>query len=158
MTTLRVAVLDDYQAVALTVADWSAIGPAGTVTSYPDHLANADEIVTRLDGYDVVVAMRERTPFPRALLERLPQLKLLITTGMRNKSIDLEAAAELGIVVSGTDLVPTSTVELTWALILAVVRDICGEDRRTRAGQWQQIRAPGPGRLDPRHPRARQAG
>ena len=139
MTTLRVAVLDDYQSVALTVADWSAIGPAGTVTSYQDHLANADDIVRRLNGYDVVVAMRERTPFPRALLERLPQLKLLITTGMRNKSIDLEAAAELGIVVSGTDLVPTSTVELTWALILAVVRDTCGEDRRTRAGQWQQF-------------------
>ncbi len=125
--------------MALTVADWSALGPDGTVTSYPDHLADADDIASRLEGYDVVVAMRERTPFPRALLERLPQLKLLITTGMRNKSIDLEAAAELGIVVSGTDLVPTSTVELTWALILAVVRDTCGEDRRTRDGQWQRF-------------------
>ena len=83
--------------------------------------------------------MRERTPFPRSLLERLPNLRLLVTTGMRNKSIDLEAAAESGIVVSGTDLVPTSTVELTWPLILAVVRDTCGEDRRTRAGQWQQF-------------------
>ena len=89
--------------------------------------------------YDVVVAMRERTPFPRSLLERLPDLKLLITTGMRNNSFDMKAAAELGIVVSGTELVPTSTVELTWALILAVVRDTCGEDRRTRAGQWQQF-------------------
>ncbi|HWI01766.1 MAG TPA: D-2-hydroxyacid dehydrogenase family protein [Propionibacteriaceae bacterium] len=132
----RVAVIDDYQSVALTVTDWSSVGP---VTSYHDHLSNADEIVDRLDGYDIVVAMRERTPFPRSLLERLPQLKLLITTGMRNKSFDLEAAAELGIVVSGTDLVPTSTVELTWALILAVARDTCGEDRRTRAGHWHQF-------------------
>ena len=135
----RVAVLDDYQGVALTVTDWSAVGPVGTVTSYRDHLTDADEIVSRLGGYDVIVAMRERTPFPRSLLERLPDLKLLITTGMRNNSFDLEAAAELGIVVSGTQLVPTSTVELTWALILAVARDTCGEDRRTRAGQWQQF-------------------
>ena len=135
----RVAVIDDYQGVALTVADWSAVGPAGTVTSYQDHLTELDEIVERLGASDVVVAMRERTPFPRALLERLPELKLLVTTGMRNQSFDLEAAAELGIVVSGTNLVPTSTVELTWGLILAVVRDTCGEDRRTRAGQWQQF-------------------
>jgi phosphoglycerate dehydrogenase-like enzyme len=135
----RVAVIDDYQAVALTVTDWSAVGPRVTVTSFQDHLSDADEIVTRLGGFDVVVAMRERTPFPRSLLERLPNLKLLVTTGMRNNSFDMEAAAELGIVVSGTNLIPTSTVELTWALILAVARDTCGEDRRTRAGQWQQF-------------------
>jgi phosphoglycerate dehydrogenase-like enzyme len=135
----RVAVLDDYQAVALTVTDWSVLGENVTVTGFPDHLAEADQIVRRLEGFDVVVAMRERTPFPRSLLERLPSLRLLVTTGMRNQSIDLEAAAELGVVVSGTDLVPTSTVELTWALILAVVRDTCGEDRRTRAGQWQRF-------------------
>ena len=133
------AVLDDYQSVALTVADWSVLGAGTTVTSFHDHLSDADEIVERLAGFDVVVAMRERTPFPRSLLERLPQLRLLVTTGMGNKSFDLDAAAELGIVVSGTDLVGTSTVELTWALILAVVRDTCGEDRRTRAGQWQQF-------------------
>ncbi len=133
------AVLDDYQSVALTVADWSVLGVGTTVTSFHDHLSDADEIVERLAGFDVVVAMRERTPFPRSLLERLPELELLVTTGMGNKSFDLDAAAELGIVVSGTDLVGTSTVELTWALILAVVRDTCGEDRRTRAGQWQQF-------------------
>ena len=134
-----VAVLDDYQAVALTVTDWSVLGDKVTVTSFQDHLADADEIVNRLDGFDVVVAMRERTPFPRSLLERLPNLKLLVTTGLKNNSFDMEAAAELGIVVSGTDLVPTSTVELTWGLILAVARDTCGEDRRTRSGQWQQF-------------------
>ncbi len=136
---LRVAVLDDYQAVALSAADWSAVGPEGTVTSFQDHLSDADDIVRRLSGFTIVVAMRERTPFPRSLLERLPDLKLLITTGMRNNSFDMKAAAELGVVVSGTKLVPTSTVELTWALILAVARDTCGEDRRTRAGQWQQF-------------------
>jgi len=135
----RVAIIDDYQSVALTMADWSAVGPGGMVTSYQDHLADPDEIVSRLAAYDVVVAMRERTPFPRSLLERLPALKLLITTGMRNQSFDLAAAAELGIVVSGTNLVPTSTAELTWGLILAVARDTCGEDRRTRDGQWQQF-------------------
>jgi phosphoglycerate dehydrogenase-like enzyme len=134
-----VAVLDDYQAVALTMADWSVLGDNVTVTRFQDHLADTEAIVERLEGFDVVVAMRERTPFPRSLLERLPNLRLLVTTGMRNKSFDLEAAADLGIVVSGTDLVDTSTVELTWSLILAVVRDTCGEDRRTRAGQWQQL-------------------
>ena len=135
----RVAVIDDYQSVALTMADWSAVRPGCTVTIYPDHLSEPDEIVSRLGKYDVIVAMRERTPFPRSLLERLPALKLLITTGMRNQSFDFEAAAELGIVVSGTNLVPTSTAELTWGLILAVARDTIGEDRRTRDGEWQQF-------------------
>ena len=134
----RVAVLDDYQGVALTVADWSGVSGQATVTSFEDHLHDADAIVERLGGFDIVVAMRERTPFPRSLLERLPNLRLLVTTGMRNNSFDMSAAAEFGIVVSGTELVPTSTVELTWSLILAVVRDTCGEDRRTRAGEWQR--------------------
>ena len=135
----RVAILDDYQNVALTIADWSAVQEQAVVTAFADHLSDEDKIVDRLAGFDVVVAMRERTPFPRSLLERLPDLKLLITTGLRNNSFDLAAATERGIQVCGTDLVPTSTVELTWALILAVVRDISGEDRRTRAGQWQQF-------------------
>lgn len=138
-TAHRVAVLDDYQAVAESMADWSALGPDVTVTMFTDHLTDAEEIVRRLEPFDVVVAMRERTPFPRSLLERLPHLELLVTTGMRNHSLDMLAAAERGIVVSGTPLVPTSTVELTWALVLTVVRDTAGEDRRTRAGQWQQF-------------------
>lgn len=135
----RVAVLDDYQAVALEVADWSTLGAQVAVTRFSDHVTDAGEIVRRLAGFDVVVAMRERTPFPRSLLEQLPDLRLLVTTGMRNTAINMAAAAELGIVVSGTSLQPTSTVELTWALILGVVRDLNGEDRRTRAGQWQQF-------------------
>lgn len=135
----RVAILDDYQDVALTMADWSVLGGEVTVTRFTDHLEDAEAIVERLAGFDVVIAMRERTPFPRSLLTLLPNLRLLVTTGMRNQAIDLAGAADLGIVVSGTSLVPTSTVELTWSLILAVVRDTCGEDRRTRDGQWQQF-------------------
>ena len=92
----RVAILDDYQDVALTMADWSVLGGNATVTRFTDHLADTEAIVERLEGFDVVVAMRERTPFPRSLLERLPNLRLLVTTGMRNKSIDLAAAAESG--------------------------------------------------------------
>ncbi len=135
----QVAVLDDYQNVALSIADWSAVEAKAAVTAFADHLSDEDDVVARLAGFDVVVAMRERTPFPRSLLERLPRLKLLITTGMRNNSFDLAAASELGVQVCGTDLPATSTVELTWALTLAVARDIPGEDRRTRDGQWQQF-------------------
>ncbi len=134
----RVAVLDDYQRVAIASADWASLGNHVAVQSFSDHVHDQDEIVERLAGYDVVVAMRERTPFPRDLLARLPDLRLLVTTGMRNAAIDMPAAAEMGIRVCGTELVGSSTVELTWALILAVTRDIPGEDRRTRAGQWQQ--------------------
>lgn len=136
---IGVAILDDYQDVALGMADWSAVEAQAAVTVFSDHLDDEDAIVARLERFAVVVAMRERTPFPRSLLERLPRLKLLITTGMRNKAIDLDAATELGVQVCGTELLATSTVELTWALILAVARDIPGEDRRTREGHWQQF-------------------
>ncbi len=135
---VRVAVLDDYQRVALSVADWSVLGDQVTVVAFPDHLSDEDAVVERLAGFEVVVAMRERTPLPRTVLERLPNLRLLVTTGMRNKAIDLAAAGELGLTVSGTRLVAESTVELCWALIMAVVRDLPGEDRRTRDGVWQQ--------------------
>ncbi len=134
--------LDDYQGVALAVADWSVLGEAVDVVAFRDHLSHNDAVVDRLAGFDVVVAMRERTPFPREILERLPRLRLLVTTGMRNKAIDLDAAGELGIIVCGTGLVADSTVELAWALIMAVVRDLPGEDRRTREGSWQQRTLP----------------
>jgi phosphoglycerate dehydrogenase-like enzyme len=94
-------------------------------------------LVERLKEFEIVVAMRERTPFPRSLLERLPRLKLLITTGMRNASIDIKAAADRGITVCGTGGVGYPTAELTWGLILALLRRIPQEDRATRAGQWQ---------------------
>jgi len=137
-TPCRVAVLDDYQGVALASADWASLGSDVAVQEFSDHLADRDRLAERLAGFTVVVAMRERTPFPRDLLARLPDLRLLVTTGMKNASIDVPAAAELGITVCGTPLAGGSTVELTWALIMAVTRDIPGEDRRTRAGRWQQ--------------------
>jgi len=136
-TTGAVAILDDYQGVALDIADWSALGDRLTVSAFTDHRSDLEALTHRLAPFSVVVAMRERTPFPRELLARLPNLRLIVTTGMRNKAIDLAAARQLGITVSGTDLVGSSTVELAWALIMAVARDIPGEDRRTREGVWQ---------------------
>jgi phosphoglycerate dehydrogenase-like enzyme len=133
----RVAILDDYQGVARRMADWGSL-PAGTeVVVFTDHLSETGAVAARLADFDAVVAMRERTPFPRALLERLPRLKLLVTTGMRNASIDVGAAVERKIVVCGTSGLPYPTAELAWGLILALVRRIPIEDRATREGRWQ---------------------
>jgi len=133
----RVAILDDYQNVARRMADWASL-PAGTeVVVFADHLSGTAAIAKRLADFDAVVAMRERTPFPRALLERLPKLKLLVTTGMRNASIDVAAAIERGVTVCGTAGLPYPTAELTWGLILGLVRRIPTEDRATREGRWQ---------------------
>jgi phosphoglycerate dehydrogenase-like enzyme len=133
----RVAILDDYQDVARRMADWTSL-PAGTeVVVFPDHLKGLGEVAARLADFDAVVAMRERTAFPRALLEKLPRLKLLVTTGMRNASIDVAAAVERGVVVCGTSGLPYPTAELTWGLILALLRQIPAEDRATREGRWQ---------------------
>jgi phosphoglycerate dehydrogenase-like enzyme len=134
----RVAILDDYQGVALRLADWSSLPPGADVVVFRDHVADEVRVVARLADFDVVVAMRERTPFPRRLIERLPRLRLLVTTGMRNASIDLRAAADRGILVSGTAGLPSPTAELTWALILALVRRVPREDRATRDGRWQE--------------------
>ena len=135
----RVAVLDDYQEVALEMADWGIL-PSDVdvdVEVFRDHLSDQDAVVERLKDFEIIVAMRERTPFPRTLLERLPKLKLLVTTGMRNASIDMEAASDLGIMVCGTGGLSYPTAELTWGLILALLRQIPKEDRATRAGHWQ---------------------
>jgi phosphoglycerate dehydrogenase-like enzyme len=133
----RVAILDDYQDVALRMADWKSL-PAGTeVVAFRDHLHDTDAVAKRLAAFDVVVAMRERTAFPRALLEALPKLRLLVTTGMRNASIDVRAATERGITVCGTSALPYPTAELTWGLVLALFRRIPAEDRATRDGRWQ---------------------
>lgn len=134
---MNVAVLDDYQAVALSMADWSALGDDVRVQVFHDHLAGARALIDRLGSFDVIVAMRERTPFPRSLLEALPGLRLLVTTGMRNASIDLQAATSLGITVCGTEGLGYPTAELTWGLILAWARRIAHEDRATREGRWQ---------------------
>src|SRR3954454_20657973 len=135
---LRIAVLDDYQYVAATYADWSQLHEPVEVVEFADHVDDRETLVRRLQPFEVVVAMRERTPFPRGLLERLPNLKLLITTGAANKSIDVAAANEHGITVCGTGAHAPGTAELTWALILAVARHIPQEDLSVRAGGWQQ--------------------
>ncbi len=133
----RVAILDDYQNVARRMADWTSL-PAGTdVVAFSDHLSDPGAVAARLADFEAVIAMRERTPFPKALLERLPKLKLLVTTGMRNASIDVAAALERKIVVCGTAGLPYPTAELTWGLILALFRRIPAEDRATREGHWQ---------------------
>jgi phosphoglycerate dehydrogenase-like enzyme len=133
----RVAILDDYQDVAKGLADWKTL-PAGTeVVAFRDHLHELDAVAKRLADFDVVVAMRERTAFPRPLLEKLPKLRLLVTTGMRNASIDMKAAADRGVTVCGTSGLPYPTAELTWGLVLALFRRIAVEDRATREGKWQ---------------------
>jgi phosphoglycerate dehydrogenase-like enzyme len=134
---VQVAVLDDYQDVARHFGDWDRLAGRAEVTVFTDHVSDADALVERLSPFEVVVAMRERTPFPAALLERLAKLRLLVTTGMHNASIDFEAARRLGITVSGTGGVVPATAELTWGLILALVRQIPTESARVRAGGWQ---------------------
>lgn len=138
----KIALLDDYQDAALSLADWAALGAGHEVISFRDHLADENEVAARLAPFDVVVAMRERTPFPRTLLERLPNLKLLVTTGLRNASIDIAAAKERGVIVSGTRSLRTPTAELTWGLILSLARHIVTEDAATRAGAWQTTLGP----------------
>jgi phosphoglycerate dehydrogenase-like enzyme len=131
----RVAVLDDYQGVALEMADWSSLGESVEITVFRDHVSDPDALVRRLESFDIITAMRERTPFPRTVLERLPNLRLLVTSGPVNAAIDIDAARELGIIVSGTvgrNGIP-GTIELTWALILASARSLVREDALVRA-------------------------
>jgi phosphoglycerate dehydrogenase-like enzyme len=139
---VRVAVLDDYQQVARRFGPWAALGDDVAVTCFADHVADDDALIERLAPFDVVVAMRERTPFGRGRLERLPRLRLLVTTGMVNAAIDLDAARDLGVVVAGTGGLAAPTAELTWGLILAVTRGIAAEDRAVREGAWQRTIGP----------------
>jgi len=133
----RIALLDDYQDVALRMASWESLPASAEVTAFSDHIDDEDALVDRLADFDIVMAMRERTPFPRSLLQRLPKLRLLVTAGMRNAAIDLEAAGEHGVLVCGTGGQPYPTAELTWGLILSLMRHIPAEDRATREGRWQ---------------------
>ena len=133
---MKVAVLDDYQGVAESMADWSQLPPGAEVVFFSDHLTDETELAERLGGFDVVVGMRERTPFPHSLLERLPNLRLLVTTGRRNASFDIAAATELGVAVCGTDGAGEGPTELTWGLIIGLLRQIPLEDRRSREGRW----------------------
>ncbi len=134
----KVAVLDDYQNVALRVADWSVLDDRAAVTVFNDHLSDVDAIVDRLKGFEVLCVMRERTPLPRATLERLPKLKLIVSTGARNASIDVAAAEERGISVVHTGYTSAPTIEMTWAMILAASRHVVAENLAFRRGAWQQ--------------------
>ena len=136
---VRVAVLDDYQDVARELADWSALPSDAEVQIFRDHLDDEDAVFKRIKDFDIVSGMRERTPFQRPLLEKLPNLKLLITTSMINRAFDAEAAADLGIVVEGTDDTggESALADLTWGLVIALTMNILKEDQAVRAGNWQ---------------------
>jgi phosphoglycerate dehydrogenase-like enzyme len=136
--TVRAAVLDDYGLVAAGLGPWERLNGRAEVEFFGDHLDDEDALAARLEPFEVLVAMRERTPLPRSLLERLPALRLIVTTGMANASIDLEAARARGITVCGTASRGGGPVELTWALVLGLVRRLREEDAAVRAGGWQQ--------------------
>ncbi|MBL6077673.1 D-2-hydroxyacid dehydrogenase family protein [Belnapia sp. T18] len=133
----RLAILDDYQGVALTRGPWDRLPEALTIEVFRDTVTDMEALVARLLPFDAILIMRERTPFPRALLERLPNLRLLVTTGARNRSVDLEAAAERGVMVCGTPSFGHPTVDLTWGLILSLMRRIPEQQASLRAGGWQ---------------------
>ncbi|MBP2296349.1 D-2-hydroxyacid dehydrogenase family protein [Azospirillum rugosum] len=133
---MKIAILDDYQNVARDLAEWHQL-PNGSALTVFDRPIPADEVAAALEPYDVLVIMRERTPFPASLIDRLPNLRLLVTTGQRNNAIDLAACQARGIPVCGTRMVGTPTAELTWGLILALVKRIPAEERALREGRWQ---------------------
>ena len=134
---IRVAILDDYQNVALTSADWSPVAQHADVTVFDDHLADADAVVERLAPFDAVMVMRERTPLSRNVIERLPRLRMIASTGPANASIDMAAAEAAGIRVAHTGGTVAATVELTWALILGAARHVVTERQAVAGGGWQ---------------------
>ena len=140
MTTqplVKVAVLDDYQNVALAMADWSILEGRAEVTVFNDHLVDPAAVIARLLPFEVVCVMRERTPLPQAILERLGRLRLIVSTGPRNASIDLEAARQRGITVCNTGYSSHGAMEMTWALILSAIRYVPAETASVRRGGWQ---------------------
>src|SRR5271168_439695 len=124
---IRIAILDDYQNVALSMADWSALDGRAAITVFNDHLDSTDAVIARLQPFEIICVMRERTPMTRAIIERLPRLRVIASTALRNASIDLEAAAERGVQVLHTGYSSAPTIELTWALILASARYLVAE-------------------------------
>src|SRR5258705_6598154 len=138
MKKYQIAVLDDYQNVALESANWLVLRDRADISVFQDHLAEPDAVIERLLPFDVVCAMRERTPLPRGVIERLPNLKLIASTGTGNASIDVAAAAAHGVAVVHTGYRPDPTIELTWALILASARHLATESNSVRSGGWQQ--------------------
>ncbi len=134
---MKIAILDDYQNVALSIADWSAVAKKADITVFNDHIDQTDALIERLLPFDVICVMRERTPLRRDVIERLPRLRFIASTGPRNVSIDMAAAKERGILVANTGYRSTPTIELTWALILASARHLVEESISIRAGGWQ---------------------
>lgn len=134
---MKIAILDDYQGIALKLADWSSIPGRPEIKVFTDHVFDLDKLVERLLPYDIVCIQRERTPMTAALIERLPNLKLIASTGSRNAAIDLEAARKHRVDVVHTGYSSTPTIEFTWALILAIARNITVENASVRSGGWQ---------------------
>jgi phosphoglycerate dehydrogenase-like enzyme len=132
----RLAILDDYQGVAMSMGPWAKL-PGVEIAVFRDTLTDRAALVQRLAPFDAILAMRERTPFPRALIESLPNLRLLITTAARNRSIDAAACAERGITFCGTPSFGDPTVDITWGLITGLMRDLPAQQAALRAGQWQ---------------------
>jgi phosphoglycerate dehydrogenase-like enzyme len=138
MKKYQVAVLDDYQNVALESADWSVLRDRADISVFRTHLGEPEALIERLLPFDVVCVMRERTPLLRNVIERLPNLKLIASTGPANTSIDVVAAGDHGIAVVHTGYTSDPTIELTWALILASARNVVTESNSVRSGRWQQ--------------------
>jgi phosphoglycerate dehydrogenase-like enzyme len=134
---VQVAILDDYQGVALESADWSPLNGKAEITVFRNHLPDSAELIERLKPFDILCVMRERTPLTGAILEQLPNLKLIASTGFRNASIDLAAASARGVTVCNTGYSAHGAIELTWALILAMLRNIPTEFASVQSGQWQ---------------------
>src|SRR5437588_10956760 len=134
---MKVAILDDYQNVAMRLADWSAVRRHAEITVFNDHIADPSTVVERLRPFDAICVMRERTPLTREILQQLPNLKLIASTGPRNASINSQAATDLGIAVTATGYDSTPTIEFTWSLLLASIRGIDREAASLKAGGWQ---------------------
>ncbi len=134
---MRIAILDDYQRRALGAADWASLGDDVEIIVFDRHLGSEDAVAEALATFDVVVAMRERTAFPEGLIERLPALRLIVTTGQRNLSIDTDAARARGIDVCGTPMTSHAAFEHTWALIMTLAKNVHRENQAMHAGEWQ---------------------
>lgn len=137
-TKYQVAILDDYQEVALIMADWSTLNSLVAITIFKDHLFEEEPIVNRLKPFEIICVMRERTPLTESILKQLPNLKLIVSTGSRNASINYAAAAANGVVVGNTGYIGTGAPELTWALLMAIAKHIPQENNAVRTGGWQQ--------------------
>jgi phosphoglycerate dehydrogenase-like enzyme len=134
----KIAVLDDYQQVAFNMADWTAVKEKADITVFDDHIAIENKLIERLTPFDAICVMRERTPLTRSILSQLPNLKVIVSTGSRNASIDTKAVEDLGITLKHTGYISTGAAELTWALLMAFARHIPQESNSFKAGGWQQ--------------------